>query len=359
MPGAVHVCRGKPRHGAGLSPACTPQRADPSLPILPRAHRLWGPPAGRRGPSLPLRYWMARATTATPSSRARATATAQSSSSSWLREARRLSSGPVPFRNPTWAGAGPAIAPQGDPSSLPPLPSPSLARLPEEVGAGASVCGAQGTSPGELMAGAGGPPTAARKDGGPGFSAAFWLPPSTSRGQPGLAGLPAPLLLPARLWARRGPRRTERERMAGPGQTHLHTVGRGAAVPRRLRPLIVLQRGTLVVRHLPRQGAGWDGGVGAAAPHPAVSSGSYGEGWRPLSGCAGGPGQPLTPLGLPGPPPGAVPSHGCPRGELLVGGSGALAGASLCVAMAAVASAPPTGATSPRRRGPRCQATVA
>lgn len=46
MPGAVRVCQGKPRHGAGPSPACTPgraehpeqePRADPSLPILPRS----------------------------------------------------------------------------------------------------------------------------------------------------------------------------------------------------------------------------------------------------------------------------------------------------------------------------------
>lgn len=49
--------------------------------------------------------------------------------------------------------------------------------------------------------------------------------------------------------------------------------------------------------------------------------------------------------------------RGCP--QLLVGGSGARAGASLRVTMAAVASALPTGAISPRRRGPRCQATIA
>lgn len=64
----------------------------------------------------------------------------------------------------------------------------------------------------------------------------------------------------------------------GRGRPHLHAVGRGAAIPGRLRPLVILQRGTLVVRHLPREGADWYGGVGAAAPQPTIPSGSYGEG---------------------------------------------------------------------------------
>lgn len=64
-----------------------------AMPFLPQ-----------HGGLLPLLYWMARATMVMPSSRASVTATVQSTSSSWEREARRLSSGPVPFRNPTWAG---------------------------------------------------------------------------------------------------------------------------------------------------------------------------------------------------------------------------------------------------------------
>lgn len=73
---------------------------------------------------------MARVTTATPSSSARETATAQSTSSSWLREARRLSSGPGPFRNPTWAEAGPAIAPWGGPNLDAPPSLPYCSPVP-------------------------------------------------------------------------------------------------------------------------------------------------------------------------------------------------------------------------------------
>lgn len=62
------------------------------------------PSVPQHGGLLPLLYWTARATTVMPSSRASVMATVQSTSSSWEREARRLSSGPVPFRNPTWAG---------------------------------------------------------------------------------------------------------------------------------------------------------------------------------------------------------------------------------------------------------------
>lgn len=51
MPGAVRVCRGKPRHRAGLSPACTLGRAehweqdpwaDLSLPVPPCSLQVWG-----------------------------------------------------------------------------------------------------------------------------------------------------------------------------------------------------------------------------------------------------------------------------------------------------------------------------
>lgn len=56
------------------------------------------------------------------------------------------------------------------------------------------------------------------------------------------------------------------------GRPHLHAVGRGAAIPRRLWPLLILQRGTLVVGHLLREGAGWDTSLGVAVPHPATLS---------------------------------------------------------------------------------------
>lgn len=86
------------------------------------------------------------------------------------------------------------------------------------------------------------------------------------------------------------------------------------------------------------------------------------QGQVPTQWMHGRPGQPLKPLAVAGPPPGAVPSPRWPQeeqGELLVGSLGAHAGASLYVTMAAVASALLTGATSPQRRGPCCLATIA
>ena len=183
-------------------------RPPPSCHMPPGCGDTTAAPAGTQGSSLPLWYWMARAMTATLSSRARETVTAQSTSSSWLREARRLSSGPGPFRNPTWAGAGPAIAPRGDQTAPLPLPSPitpqCLARLHDEVGTRASICGTQGTSPSKPVVGAGSPPSCKEGQWSRHTLPHFGCLPARPWGQPRLAWLLALLLLPTRLQAGSG-----------------------------------------------------------------------------------------------------------------------------------------------------------
>lgn len=111
---------------------------------------------------------------------------AQSTSSSWLREARRLSSGPGPFRNPTWAGAGPAITPGGTKPCQPPFPP----LLPPTVSFGED----QATTPGELALVLVAPPELQGSMMAWAHSAAFWLLPSVSLGtaKDALAPGPAP-----------------------------------------------------------------------------------------------------------------------------------------------------------------------
>lgn len=225
---------------------------------------------------------------------------AQSTSSSWLREARRLSSGPGPFRNPTWAGAGPAIAPRGGLNlTAPPTPLLPDARfscvmrwdwiIPREV--------PRAPAPASLwwvLAA----PQATRRENGPGtISAAFWLPPSMSLGtaRAGLAPSPASAAHPAAgrlwLWVRRGARDDARRKMEGPAQTspphcqerHFHPPL--APAPHRPAAWHACSQASVEGG----SGLGWGCGECPLTRHP---SSSYSKGRCPLDGCTGGWGSP-------------------------------------------------------------------
>lgn len=123
-------------------------------------------------------------------------------------------------------------------SPFPPLPLPDAwLGCMTRWGSGHPSSSAQGTSPHKLVVGAGGPPTATRKDNGPSpLSAAFWLPPSTSLGtaRAGWAPGPAPTAHPAagRLWLRvRRGSKEDGEGKDGGARADLTSTLSGEALP--------------------------------------------------------------------------------------------------------------------------------